>query len=548
MPASKHPLIVIGHKNPNTDSICSAIAYAHLKNDFLGEAAAPFRAGNINLQTSFVLSNFGVESPELITDVYPKIMDIMIKQEALIILSEEDTLAQAEDILIKNRFSFLPVVDSEGKCAGKITAFRLAGLTREFSELALRENIFINLEKFLKSVGGRIITCSTKQTRFTGKLLINGISSEPGHEDAGSLLFVTLFDENTLIEVMEKGVKCIVVCGPEGLNGKIPEMAAKNDVCLMVSPVDILSTVLQIFLAMPIRNFIDRKHPTFKQHDLVRNVQKEIGKYNEGGFIVLDEENFIRGVITRINFLTQSRFRVVMVDHNEFSQGVEGIEEAEVVEIIDHHRLGTRNTDIPITFINKVVGSTCTIIAEMYKISGFLLDPGIAGLMLSAILSDTVILKSPTTTQLDLDMSEWLEHRAGIKLEEFGETMFDAGSALEGLDPEQIIKQDQKIYVEGEWKFSISQVEIVGFKKFFEMKNALKEKIKSIMEQGGCNFGCLMATDITRETSLLLCSGGRKILDAISYPMVEENIFEMKAVLSRKKQVLPYLLDLIRKL
>ncbi|MBA7639218.1 Cobalt-dependent inorganic pyrophosphatase [subsurface metagenome] len=401
MSTSEHPLIVIGHKNPDTDSICSAAAYAHLKNDFLGQAATAFRAGNLNLQTSFVLSHFGVKSPDLITDVYPKIIDIMIKEEALITLKEEDSLAQAQNILIKNRFSFLPVVDSEGKFAGKITALRLAGLIREFGELAYRQSIFIDLEKFLKSAGGRMVTCNLKQTSFTGKLLINNISPGPRSEEPGSILFVSLFDEDALIEVVEKGVKCIIVCGLDSLGGKIPELAARNDVCLMVSPGDILSTVVNIFLAMPIRNFIDRQHPTFKQDDLVRNVQKEIGKYNEGGFIVIDEDNFIQGVITRINFLNQSRFRVVMVDHNEFSQGVEGIEEAEVVEIIDHHRLGNRNTDAPITFINKVVGSTCTIIAELYKISGFNPDPGIAGLMLppfSRIRLSLNLLQPPNLT------------------------------------------------------------------------------------------------------------------------------------------------------
>ena len=547
MPESRQPLIVIGHKNPDTDSVCSAIAYARLKNDFLETEAVPFRAGNINLQTNFVLSHFGVVVPEILTDVYPKIADIMIQDRELIILGEEDTLGHALDIMIENCFSFLPVIDAENKYAGKITALRLAGLTREFADLSSGKIITFDFEKFVASVGGRVIGGSQVPVRFTGKLKIKGISGDQDLKESGPVLFITPCDEDAVVRAVEEGVGIIVVCRRESLGRRLSGLAKEHGLVIVSSPRDIFDISVSIVLAMPLKDLIDGQHQTFKHYDLVRNVKREIGKYNEGGFIVVDDDGFIKGVITRISFLNQSRFRVAMVDHNEFSQGVDGLEEAEVVEIIDHHRLGARNTDVPINFINKVVGSTATIIAELYRNFGFTPDPGTAGLMLSAILADTIILKSPTTTHLDEEMVKSLAARAGVEVEEFGEDMFAAGSALEGVDPEQIIKQDQKMYIEGELKFSISQVEVVGFKKFYEMKNILAEKLTMLMDREGCSFSCLMVTDISKETSLLLCTGEKRRLEAITYPRVEENIFEMKDVLSRKKQVLPYLLDLIRR-
>ena len=316
--------------------------------------------------------------------------------------------------------------------------------------------------------------------------------------------------------------------------------------CVLATPRGLLDAVVGILLARPVRDFVDREHTTFGPHDLVRQVRREIGKYNAGGFVILDEEGFIQGVITRLSFLGRSAFRVALVDHNEFSQGVEGLEEAEVVEVIDHHRLGGRSTDTPVTFINRVVGSTCTIVADLYRAAGCRPDQDTAGLLLSGVLSDTVILKSPTTTDVDREIVAWLSGIAGVDAREYGRRMFSAGSLLEGMDPAAIVTQDQKVYEQERWKFSVSQVEVVGFAEAMELRSALLEELSRQVDRRGLGFSCLMVTDITGESSLLLCAGPRRLLDAITYPRVEEDLFEMKGVLSRKKQLLPYLLELIR--
>jgi manganese-dependent inorganic pyrophosphatase len=450
MPRSQKPLLVIGHKNPDTDSICSALAYARFKTEVMKEEATARRAGNVNPQTQFVLTRFETESPLLATDVRSRIEDIMIRREDLVTLKEKDTLERACDLLTTNHFSFLPVVDSRDQCIGKLTALRLVGVLRSLAKGCVDDAPMDESEK---------------------KLLAGTVSA-----------------------------------------------------------------------------LVDREHQTFPADAVVRDVLREIGRSNEGGFIIQDDDKHLQGVITRVNFISENRLRVVMVDHNEVGQAVDGIEEAEVVEIIDHHRLGARTTALPITFINRVVGSTCTIVADLYRTSGATPPARDAGLMLSAMLSDTLVLRSPTTTRLDRDISGWLAGFAKVDIEHYGSEMFAAGASLEGMDPRKLIGRDQKIYTEGERRFSLSQFETVGFAPILAMKDALAEELERIIEVEKCSFACLMITDVTRETSLLLSRGESRVLHAISYPEREENLFEMKDVLSRKKQVLPYFVDLLKTL
>jgi len=450
MPRNQKPLIVVGHKNPDTDSICAALAYARLKTEVFHEEAVPRRAGNVNPQTQFVLSRFETESPPLVTDVRSRIEDIMIPREDLISLTEKDSLKKACDLLTTNRFSFLPVVAPDGTCLGKLTTLRLVSV-----------------------LSGLVARCRDDE----------------------------------------------------------PIRAADRDL-----------------LTGTIGDLVDREHTTFSSDALVKDVLRAIGKSNEGGFIIVGEKGRLEGVITRVNFLTENRLRVVMVDHNEVGQAVDGIEEADVQEIIDHHRVAARTTSLPITFINRVVGSTCTIIADLYRTAGRAPSAHDAGLMLSAMLSDTVILRSPTTTPLDRDLASWLAQLCGADVEKHGAEMFAAGASLEGMDAKKIIERDRKVFTEGDRRFSLSQFETIGFGHILALKGDLAEVLDGILATESCAFAGLMITDVSREMSLLLCRGELRVLGAISYPRTEENLFEMKGILSRKKQVLPYFVDLLKTL
>jgi manganese-dependent inorganic pyrophosphatase len=315
---------------------------------------------------------------------------------------------------------------------------------------------------------------------------------------------------------------------------------------LLATPRDAAHVVGRLLLMQPVAAFLDREPAVFLEHELVRTARQKMAKSNEGGFIVVDEERRVRGVITRINLLEQNRLRLVLVDHNELAQAVDGAEEADLVEIIDHHRIGVRATDGPITFINRVVGSTSTIVAELYRSHGVTPEPRLAAIMLAAVLSDTLILRSPTTTEADRAIAAWLSEIAALDVDRFGEEMFAAGSALEGVEPEALLAQDRKIYEESGLRFAVSQIEVVGFGRFDAVRQELAACLETQVRVEKLGFGCLMVTDLTHESSLLLCAGERKIVEAITYPKVGDGLYEMRGVLSRKKQVLPYLLELVR--
>ena len=537
--------MVVGHKNPDTDSICSALAYAHYKRQVLGEPAVPYRAGSLNPQTSFVLDHFGVPAPELITTFLPKLADIMIQGKNLSALAENDPLGIAQEIITQRRFAFLPVTGDGGKYAGKISALRLAGLPQDLGELCRKRSVPVRFLRLITAIAGRVDHGQVPDC-FQGRVWLPGLAEAPPDGELPLLAVLPDGSEAGLTRALERGASAIVLCATEKLTAGLEHLLRGRAVCVVSTLRYALEVAGQICLSMPLREFIDRESPTFKPYDLVRDVQKAIRKYNEGGFIVVDDDGYICGVITRVSFMTQWRFRVALVDHNELSQAIDGVEEASVEEIIDHHRLGYRSTDQPITFINKVVGCTSTIIAELFQNSRQTPPREIAGLMLAAILSDTVILQSPTTTPLDRELAQWLAGLAGEELAAFGAKMFAAGCAVEGADPHKLIRQDLKVYEESGWKISVSQMETVGFESFKGLRQAMATELRRAQEEAHCHFSCLMVTDITSSSSLLLCSGDEQIIHAISYPRVGENLFEMHGVLSRKKQMVPHLVELLR--
>jgi manganese-dependent inorganic pyrophosphatase len=537
MQESDRPLLVIGHKNPDTDSVCAAVAYARLKNDHLGEPAVPCRAGNLNRQTSFVLSHFGVESPRLLTDVHPTVADIMVRGSTLLVLQDTDPLERARREILAHRFSFLPVVDGAGTFVGRVTALRLAGVLADLMRLDEGRDVTVKVQELETALGGRLLAPISGDPVIRGRLSVS--------EKSGALRILPL-DRRLLAEALRGGARLVVGCGAGVPEADLVASARAAGCGLLVTDLDPVNVAVRVFLLQPVGKFLDAEPHLFAEHDLVRDARREMAKSNEGGFVVVDAERKIRGVITRINLLERARFRLALVDHNELAQAVDGAEEAEIVEVIDHHRIGVRATDSPITFINRVVGSTCTIVADLYRTQGIHPEPAVAGIMLAAVLSDTLILRSPTTTPVDRTAAAWLAEIAGEEVDSFGERMFSAGSALEGLEPEALLAQDRKVYEESGLRFAVSQIEVVGLGLFDAAKADVASRLEGYRVSQGLDFACLMVTDLTHESSLLLCAGDDRILRAITYPRVGQGLYEMKGVLSRKKQVLPYLLELIR--
>ena len=533
MAAQGQPLIVIGHKNPDTDSICAAIAYARLKTRHLKHPAIPYRAGNLNAQTAFVLARFGVATPDLATNLSPRIADIMLSGDVLTVLRPTQTLGTARRIIAEHRWSFVPVAGEDRIDPGKVTAVAVADALSLLSERPL-DGHTLSLPDLVEALSATGPASGSQLIPLSGPLGLGGVG-DPAPSQAAAVVY---HGPATTADWPRKAA-VVVWCQPQGDAPELPQAVVR-----CAAPP--LRAAVALVESLTLAGFLETDHKTFQLSELVRDVQREVGRYNEGGFLVVDEQRRLAGVIQRISFLNRNRFPVALVDHNERAQCVDGIDEAEIVEIIDHHRIGAHTTDSPITFINRVVGSTCTIIADLYHQMGCTPEPAIAGLMLSAILSDTVILRSPTTTDLDRQRAAWLADLAGVELAAHGEEMFAAGANLAGREPAEVVSADQKEYAEGEVTFAVSQVELVGFNAFYQMQESLSEALDTRRTQLGCDFACLMVTDISQESSLLLCRGRQRIVDAISYPEVAPGLFEMREVLSRKKQVLPYLLDLLR--
>ncbi len=554
------PLIVVGHKNPDTDSICAAVSYARLKS-LLGTPARPYRAGNLNAQTRYVLERFGCPAPSLLTDVYPRLSDIMIGERELITVRPREALGNARSTMLERRFSFLPVTDDQGHCLGMVSLLSLAAAPEHLAGIRTGTEITFYPEELLARTGGWTAPGHALPHAFSGTVVAPVIDGFPTAEtplapdtaaavDTGARLFIVpaQHSSSTLADHNAGPQDMAIVYGWVTDSTEGAEDSSQGGPRYLFLPSTLLETIVAIYDATPLERQLEPADPVFRVGDLVRRTEREIKRYNAGGFIVTDDEGIARGVITRVNFLSQTQFQIILVDHNELSQAVDGAEHAQILEVIDHHRLGARSTETPITFINKVVGSTCTIVAEMYRNHGIDPDTKTAGIMLSAILSDTVILKSPTTTALDRDIAGWLAGIAGVDIAVYGEEMFAAGSNLTGTRPAAIIRQDQKLYEDSGFKFVVSQIEMVGFQGFQDRSGEISSALEESRSQLGCDFACLLVTDITRETSLLLFSGADRVAEAIRYPKTGDNLFEMHGVLSRKKQLLPYLLDVLKTL
>lgn len=567
---SERTLFVAGHKNPDTDAVCAAIAYADYKRR-TGTKAKAFRAGNLNAQTKHVLDRFGIEQPPLLADVYPRVSDIMLGRGEIISMTPDQPLADAHRIMLARRFSFLPVADENNRCIGKVSLVTLVKLLTELGRGCSEEAKRFNVGNFVERTGSRLLdNAGSPQTWFTGEIWSEELCGPSQSSNSGSDRHTSsIGGELPSSEDAQSGPRCIIinerniaagdfpaprrqdlviVYRADGRSVDVPltELVDEMPCPVIIAALNYVDVIVQLHMSMPVSAFVESAEPTFRDSEMLRDVEKRVNRFNLGGFIVLDDDGYLTGVLTRIRLAKTSRYRVALVDHNEFGQAVDGIEQAEVEEIVDHHRLRAHTTDQPITFINRVVGSTCTIIADMFRSARLTPRPNIAGAMLSAILSDTVILRSPTTTPLDHEIAQDLAGLAGVDIHEWGEEMFAAGTNLHEMEPKDIILQDQKMYDENGWRFAVSQIEMVGFKSFYERKDEIAEALERLRGEQGHHFACLLVSDIAKETSLLLFKGNDRIAEDIGYPKVDANLYELRGVLSRKKQLLPSLLDVVR--
>lgn len=539
------PLYVIGHRNPDTDSICSAIGYAHLK-QALGESAVPARAGKINSETRFVLEKFGVEIPILIADLYPRAKDIM--SPVAITLLPDETLQELGQRMKESEAKSAAVVDEKGLLLGMVSLGDLA--KRYFEELEMPDlaSAGVSLRAILKVLNGKIEVAGEIDKIVRGKIWIAAAKAETFKRliKAGDIALVGDREEEQLT-LIECGIDLLVITGNANASNSVRAAAAERGALIFRTRFDTYTAARLVNQSIPVRSIMQQNVVAFKPADLVSDIRDITVRTRFRNYPVAENGKII-GMINRDRLIVPERERVVLVDHNEKTQAVEGIEEAHIVEIIDHHRLGGLETGEPIFIRHDPVGSTSTIVAFMHWHRNVEIPPQIAGLLLAGVISDTLFFRSPTATAQDRNAAEKLAGIAGVELQSFGMEVLRAGSRFTDMQPEEIIRYDLKEFQIGEYRVSISQVSVMGAAELLvERVESLQAALAGVRQKDGFDLALLMLTDVLNETTHLLYAG--KPVGLLRSAFGEEDaaaVFVLPGTLSRKKQVVPPLVEAAR--
>ena len=540
------PVYVIGHKNPDTDSICSSIAYAHfLSQTHIPEAVAAC-CGDLNPRTQFVLNRAGLFPPRLLLDVRPTVGQVCKRN--IVSAREDEAFFEVYRRMQARRVHSVPVLDTDGRLTGMLTLSRLLELLlpegKHFEKTRLVET---SLDLICRSISGHFHH-KVEETRPESLYLSVGAMSAPEflsrlHAYPAEQSIIVMGDRPTIQNPsIDYGVRCMVITGGCSLAPALLERAQEQGVSVISSPWDTATTTLLIQGAKGIGSAIERDFLKFKESMLVQTVRKTVHDLSQHLFPVVDEAGHLVGVVVKDNLADPEQVQLVLVDHNELSQAVTGADEAEILEVLDHHRVGGGlMSREPIRFQNDTVGSTCTMVTRCFKREGMVPPHGVGICLAAGIISDTLHLSSPTTSPVDREMLKWLGEVCAIDTAAFAEDFFSVGSALQMLSPAEALRMDCKAYTEGPWTMAVAQIEEMGFESFYKHQTALTEALAELIDDKRLDFACLLVTDIGNNNSLLLAGGRDRILEAISFPRLESQLFQLDGVVSRKKQLLPSL-------
>lgn len=539
---------IIGHKNPDTDSICSAIAYTYLKNiEHPGHYAAR-RAGSINNETNFVLNYFGVTAPDYLEDVNVQIRDIDFRETKGV--SDTISLRTAWQLMREQDVVTLPIIQGDNKLEGLITINDIAK-----SYMDVYDNTILGLARtpisnLLEVLEGTLI-CGNPHARIVnGKVLIGAANIDIMEVCIEKDDVVIVADrEDAQREAIEQGASCLIVCLNTKIESEIIELAKQYQCNIITTYLDTYSAARMINQCIPIRYFMRRSNlVTFQLDDTLDSVKEVMSKLRHRDFPITDDVGTYYGMVSRRNLLAMRRKQIILVDHNEKSQAVTGIENAEILEIIDHHRIGSMETINPVYFRNQPVGCTGTIIYQMYQEQHVIPPKAMAGLMCSAILSDTLMFRSPTCTPMDESAAVALAKLAGIDIETYAMDMFAAGSDLIGKTPEEIFYQDFKTFHVDDTTFGVGQISSMNQQELSTLQVSIHEYLKVHYSATKCDMIFFVMTNILEESSTMLCYGEDAIRLAQESFVVDmtDNACCLPGVVSRKKQIVPVLVTTLQ--
>lgn len=544
---STKPIYTIGHRNPDTDSICSAIGYAHLK-QALGENVVAARAGKINAETKFALEHFQVEQPLLLTDLYPRVKDITI--DCKIVVKQHDTLRHLGEVMREHDLKSVPVTDSKGVLVGIVTVSDLA--QRYFQELGMQNlaNMRVRYRDIIQATDSQVLVSGEEGEFIKGNVRIaagslNTIKSVIKEHD---IVLIGDRHDETIIDCVKQGIACLIVTGNGRVSADVIEEAEERNVFVLSTPYDTYTVARLINQCVPIRRIMHDNPVCFKPMDLLSDIKGAMEENNYRNYPVV-ENGHIVGLVSRDRLMVSERERVILVDHNERGQAVEGIEEAKIMEIIDHHRLGGIQTSEPIYTHAEPVGCTATIVANMHWHRDIDIPASIAGLLLSAIISDTVLFKSPTCTEYDKMTAKRLAEIAGVDINEYGLAMLKAGSGIGDMTPSEIAKNDLKEFRIGDYRIIVSQISVMDEKEVLDLESELIEAMGHICEKEGFDMSLVMVTNILEEATTLLYAGSPKTLigEAFHKDASGTHIY-LPGVMSRKKQIIPPLSEAVKRI
>ncbi|MGN0335669.1 MAG: putative manganese-dependent inorganic diphosphatase [Lachnospiraceae bacterium] len=540
----ERPIYVVGHKNPDTDSICSAIAYANLKN-ILSKGEKKYiacRAGSINQETQFVLKRFGVEAPFYLSDVMTQVRDMEIRKTKGV--SCDLSLRRAWKMMRDLRVVTLPIT-KQGKLQGVITVSDIATSYMDVHENTILSRAKTPYRNILDTLDAEMLIGCEDDIFDRGEVIIAAANPDIMEEyiHQGDMVILGNRYESQLCAIEMKAA-CIVVCMGAKVSMTIRKLAEERSCHIIVTPYDTFTVARLINQSMPLEHFMKSEDlTTFRLNERTEDIKEIMGQKRYRDFPILDKNDNYIGMISRRNFLNLSKKQLILVDHNEESQAVDGIEYAEIQEIIDHHRLGSLETMAPVYFRNEPVGCTATIMYRIYNENQVEISKEIAGLLCSAILSDTLMYRSPTCTALDRMAAEQLAKIAGINVEEYAREMFAAGSDLENKQPEEIFYQDFKKFTIGDTSFGVGQINFMNINELETIRDSLIPYIEN--QDAGVDSVFFMLTDIMQESTDMIFFGKKakqmmeNAFDINPEELTGKKYYRIPGIVSRKKQVVP---------
>ncbi len=520
---------IFGHKNPDTDSIASAIALSYLKNK-QGFDTVPKRLGEISKETEFVLNRFGIKKPGLLTDVRPQVKDLEHNDIAKVLPTE--SIEECKNLLNDDETALLAVVDEEDHLIGVANLKDIAVKTLRYD----LDTIDTSISNLLTILKGKILNGSEDGTT-SGKVVV--IPHIDDFDDLYSGEIIITSSQRVAEKAATEKAKMIICTNNKPVLDEVLEISKQNNVDLIASELNIFSVARVIDRANSISTVMNEDVVSFKETDFLDDVKEVMLEIKRRDFPVVDDDGKLLGVINRNHILNPDRKKVILVDHNEYGQSVNGLKEANVIEIVDHHKIGGIMTSNPISFRNMIVGSTCTIVYSMFKESGIEIPKDIAGLLLSGVTSDTLIMRSPTTTQVDIDAIAELEKIVGVDVKEYGMEMFKAGTSLDGFTIEEIFYRDFKEFMLDDHKVGIGQVFTLDIDEIMEKKEDYIEFMKKTKEDKDYYMVLLAFTDIIKEGSYILFASDKDIIITTAFDVEDEQGVFVEELVSRKKQMVP---------